>query len=210
MYQDESDRVGEIRSSLVSTLNSQCKCSLTTAHITNDELSCRGGLMNQIVYRARILGTSSYSASALVELMQSWVDEGQASVNVGVSRLQVDPTCPVSLANLLAPDCPVLPTEPPTTSTTSTTAVVTSSSSTSEPPTSTSEPPTSPSTPQRVSKEAISAGEIGGIVVGIVIAVLLLVLIIILVGLVVKKWKPGPIIRYGLLLYGIACKMNIV
>ncbi len=163
--------------------------------------------MNQIVYRARILGTSSYSASALVELMQSWVDEGQASVNVGVSRLQVDPTCPVSLANLLAPDCPVLPTEPPTTSTTSTTAAVTSSS-TSEPPTSTSEPPTSPSTPQRVSKEAISAGEIGGIVVGIVIAVLLLVLIIILVGLVVKKWKPDPTIRYGLLLY--ACKMNIV
>ena len=155
--------------------------------------------MNQIVYRARILGTSDYSASALVDLMQSWVDGGQASINVGVARLQVDPTCPVSLDNLLAPDCPLLPTEPTTTST-----VTTTSPSTSEPPTTaivisssiTSEPPTSPSTPPRVSKEEISAGEIGGIIVGVVIAVLLLVVIILLVGLVVKNWSSGRTGRY--------------
>ena len=141
--------------------------------------------MNQIVYRARILGTSDYSASALVDLMQSWVDGGQASVNVGFSRLQVDPTCPVSLDNLLAPDCPLLPTEP---TATSTSVIVTSPS--------TSEPPTSPSTPPRVSKEEVSAGEIGGIIVGVVIAVLLLVVIILLVGLVVKYWSSGRTGRY--------------
>ena len=139
--------------------------------------------MNQIVYRARILGTSNYSASALVELMQSWVNGGQASVNVGVSRLQIDPTCPVFLDNLIAPDCSPPTTETPTTPTTSSSTTVTS----------TSEPPTSgPNAQPRVgNNDTISAGEIGGIVVGVLIAVLLLVLIILLAWLILRNWKSG-------------------
>ena len=150
--------------------------------------------MNQIIYRARILGTSNYSASALVELMQSWVNGGQASVNVGASRLQIDPTCPVFLDNLIAPDCSPPTTETPTSPTTS--------SSTTATVTSTTEPPTRPSTGNgpsaqpRVSSTKISAGEMGGIIVGVLIAVFLLVLVILLVGLFVRGWKSGQSIRY--------------
>ena len=155
----------------MSILSSQCQCDLTAAHITNDELSCRGRLVNQIVYRARILGTSDYSASALVDLMQSWVDGGQASVSVGVSRLQVDPTCPVSLDNLLAPDCPQSPTAmaSPTGATTPTTGSITQ--------------------PRTSNGDSISAGQIGGIVVGVLIAVLLLAAIVLLAWLIWRNWK---------------------
>ena len=81
-------------------------CGLTIANIKDDEFSCRGGLTKKIVYRARIVGTDTYSAPGLVSLMQSWVGSGRASIMVQSSRLHLDPTCVASLDTLQSSDCP--------------------------------------------------------------------------------------------------------
>jgi len=177
--EDAPTKLAAIRTSLLSYLNSQCSCDLTPSYITDEELSCRQSLQNQISYRARIIGTDSYSANGLQDLLQAWVATGMASVTVGVSRLEIDRSCLVFLDNLNAPDCPPGNTVPPSTET---------------PVTVTTKPPvtvTTKSTPRIVTEtiQRISGGEIGGIIVGLVIALLLVVLVVLLVLVILKKWN---------------------
>ena len=201
--QDENapQKISEIRTALLANLNTQCRCNLTSAHVMNEELSCRQGLQDQISYRARIFGTDTYSAGGLVQLLQAWVGTGSASVKVGVSRLEVDRSCPVFLDNLNAPDCPPGATRPPvttpptvattassettgTTGTTSSTGTTTSKGTT---PSTGTTPPTG--TVPGVTPDAfagIRGGELGGIIVGVVIAVLLLALVVLLVVFILK------------------------
>lgn len=198
--EDAPTKLAAIRTSLLSYLNSQCSCDLTPAYITDEELSCRQSLRNQISYRARIIGTDSYSANGLQDLLQAWVATGTASVTVGVSRLEIDRSCRVLLDNLNAPDCPPGSTVPPSTetpvtvTTQPTTKPVTTKSTTKPPPGGTTQPPvtvTTKSTPKIVTEtiRGISGGEIGGIIVGLVIALLLVVLVVLLVLVILKKWN---------------------
>ena len=108
-----------MRKGLAQELAQLCTtCGLTAANIKDDEFSCHGGLTNFIVYRARIVGTDTYSAPGLVSLMQSWVGSGRASIMVQSSRLHLDQTCDAYLDTLQSPDCPPgeqiqsLPTSP--------------------------------------------------------------------------------------------------
>ena len=95
---------------------------LTAPRIAREynEISCRNGFIEQVSYRARILGTDFYSAIGLVEILQEWVNTGQASINIGFSQLEIDPNCPVSRESLSALDCPTSSPTPSTQSTPST------------------------------------------------------------------------------------------
>ena len=97
-----------VRKGLAQELAQLCTTchGLTAANIKDDKFSCRGGLTNFIVYRARIVGTDTYSAPGLVSLMQSWVGSGRASVIVQSSHLHLDQTCDAYLDTLQSPDCP--------------------------------------------------------------------------------------------------------
>ena len=171
------DNLINVRNGLAEELEHLCPtCDLSIANIKDDEFSCRGGLTKQIIYRARIVGTDTYSAPGLVSLMQSWVGSGMASIMVQSSRLHLDPTCDASLDTLKAPDCKVVffvePTDP------------------------TQKPSIlSPVTGQSGSGGA-SVGTIGGIVVGGVTAVLLGILIIVLIA-VVTMWKAKSKLSIG-------------
>ena len=127
-----------------------------------------------MVYRGRILGSDSYSATGLVSLLQSWVQGGAAALTIDAARLQLDTTCDATLDNGDSPDCPtaVLPTpsSPPVVC----------------PPYFTDQ--TSTVTGERAA--ALSGGEIGGLIVGIVIALLLLVFIALLLVVLVKVVQP--------------------
>lgn len=172
MQDDDTDsKLADLRLSLLSALNVLCNCRLTDEHITDEELSCRGGLQNQIVYRGRIKGNSYYSSEGLVDLMQAWALSRHASVMVGISRLEVDPTCPVFMDNINAPDC----------------------ASSGRPP---SPPSPGSETDERdKSDDGLDGGEIGGIVIGTVIAILLLVLIAIAIIFIARVWKPNGATR---------------
>ena len=196
--QDENapQKISDIRTGLLTHLNSQCLCNLTTSHITNEELSCRQGLQNQISYRARIFGANTYSAAGLVQLLQAWVGTGTASIKVGLPRLEVDPSCPVILDNLLAPDCPPRTTQPPATTarTASTTVSSETTGTTGTTPSTGTTPPTG--TVPGVTADVvigISGGELGGILVGVVIAVLLLALIVLLAIGILKYWNSKKV-----------------
>ncbi len=164
--EDSSDKLSHLRLSLVNALNILCGCSLTDQHISDEELSCRGGLRTQIVYRGRVKGSDHYSADDLVGLLQSWANTGEASVMVGVSRLDIDPTCPIFMDNINAADCaPPLPTGPPK--------------------------PTDRVEPQAdKGHDDMRSGEVGGIVIGAVIAALFLTLIVLVAILLWRRWKP--------------------
>ena len=94
---------------LVNELNRLCSCGLTTANLRDGVFSCANGLVQQVVYRARILGTDNYSSRGLVSLVQSWIDSGHAALNVGSFRFQLDPTCSSYLDSPFSPDCDVGP-----------------------------------------------------------------------------------------------------
>jgi deleted-in-malignant-brain-tumors protein 1 len=110
---DTEQKLSGIRKFLATVLNTQCKCNLTMSHISQGEFSCRAGPADSVTFRARISGTSSRSASDMASLIRTWVQDGDASIKVGASRLQLDPTCDVSLDNLHAPDCVEKLTEKP-------------------------------------------------------------------------------------------------
>lgn len=148
-----------------------CLCNLTLQHITDESFSCGQNLMDQVVYRARIIGTDNYSARDLVKLLQSWIGTQSAAITVGIPRLHLDPSCPASMDHLNAPDCPFL--IPPTTPTT-------------EPTT----PPQVQTTTQKASKSEVRPAEVGGVVIGAAIVVLLLALISLIIVVIVVKWRP--------------------
>ena len=172
LTEGSSDKLESVRNGLADELVHLCPtCGLTTANIKDDEFSCRGGLTDYIVYRARIVGTDTYSAPGLVSLMQSWVDSGRASIMVQSSRLHLDPTCDASLDTLKAPDCESPGEESSTTTESSAEAAAAKTS-------------------------GASVGEIGGIAVGVLIAVLLIILIVLVVLVIMWKMKSKLSIRY--------------
>ena len=170
------------------------RCRLTTANIRDDEFSCRGGLTNQIVYRAMIIGTTTSSPTDLVSLIQLWVRGGAASIRGPSStRLYIDPDCDAILDTLWDPDCPLsssaTTTPPPTTSDISTT---TASISTTEPETTTAAPGTTMKSGSVGGAEAsvVRPGVIGGVVLAVVIVVLIVVFLVVLIVTIVK-WKTS-------------------
>ena len=170
------------RGAIVEEINIMCpSCSLSTANIRDDEFSCRGGLTNQIIYRAMIIGTNSYSPIALVSLIQSWVNTGYASIVVETSHLFMDTDCNTLLDTLRDPDCPLRVLPPATTSSVTPPKITVPSTKTTGPNTATEKPSSAVGSPLR-------AGDIGGVLVAVIIAVLVVVLLMVLV-ITIMKWR---------------------
>ena len=160
-----------------------CSCALTPAHITDEVLSCRAEAVHQTVYRGRILGSDSYSATGLVSLLQSWVQGGAATLTIDAARLQLDTTCDATLDNGDSPACPppspAASSTPPSPTSVCLTQTVTVYYTVLASPDSVA----SESTPQ---SGLLSGGEIGGLIIGVIVALLLLVFIALLLVVLVK------------------------
>lgn len=175
-----TEKLLQVRKGLAEELTHICpSCGLTFANIKDDEFSCRGGLTNYIIYRARIVGNDMYSAPGLVSVVQTWVATGTASISVqSTSRLHLDPTCPTSLDTLRSPDCPMAPDIKTTEE--------------KKPEVTTSKPDKGRS--GQSAAAAASAGEVGGIIIGALIVILLVVLIVVVSIFMMRRWKskvPG-------------------
>ena len=167
-------------------------CGLTTANIRDDEFSCRGGLTNQIVYRAMIIGTTTSSPTDLVSLIQSWVMGGAAYIRVpSATRLYIDQDCNTPLDTLWDPDCPLSTTStPPPAISTTTRPISTSEPDTTVPSTTAESSETERSVEEGGAEPAIRAGMIGGIVLAVVIVALVVVFLVVLIVTIVK-WKAA-------------------
>ena len=169
----------KFRDAIVKEINIMCpSCSLSIANIMGDEFSCRGGLTNQIIYRAMIIGTNTYSPVALVSLIQSWVSTGYASIIVERSRLFLDKDCNTILDTLRDPHCPP---ELPSTTSSMTVPETTAPSSTIT----TTE---RPSVISEVMESPLRARDIGNMLVALIIALLIAVLVVVL-AVTIIKWR---------------------
>ena len=178
------------RGAIMEEINTMCtNCSLSIANIRDDEFSCRGGLTNQIIYRAMIIGTDSYSPVDLVSLIQSWVSTGYASIVVETSHLLLDNDCSTLLDTLRDPDCPLV--LPPVTTSSLTSPKMTAPKTTA-PPSMTSE---KPSVVVNAVQSSLRARDIGGIIVASIIAALIAVLVMVLVVTIIK-WRTFKKISY--------------
>ncbi len=163
---DTEQRSKMIQDAFIEEINKLCSCGLTAAHLQNSVFSCADGLIDQVVYRARILGSNSYNAQDLVSLIQAWVDSDDAMIIAGLFRFKVDARCATSLDTLRSPDCvigQVTTTTEPLTSPTEIGQVTT-----------TTEPLTSPT-------------EIVTVVVGLLIIIVLVGIVVLLAVLLIRK-----------------------
>ena len=209
LQERSNERISLIRDTLITQLNSSLcpSCRLSSRTIVDEELSCRDHV-NQVVFRARIIGSSQYSANGLVDLLQSWVEGGAASISLNSVRYHIDPSCSTSLDSPDAPDCAVVTTTtttsmPPVETTTTTTTAVppAEETTTTIPPvekittTTTAIPPVEKTTPPSVSvqkitsQNSISSGEIGGLVIGVIIVVLLFLVIVLVAVLIIRTFR---------------------
>ena len=192
---NSTEKLYQVRKGLAVELMHLCPtCRLTVANIKDDEFSCRGGLTNFIVYRARMVGTDVYSAPGLVSLMQSWVGSDRASIAIqSSSRLHLDASCPTSLDTLRSPDCPFI-SRPPVTTTVGAPETKPTTKKPEEKITTVKPPPSEERTGLSASARA---GEIGGIFIGVLVVLLLVVVIVLLSVILLKRWKPSlPRIRW--------------
>ena len=184
----------------MTAVNIQCKCDLTMSHISQGEFSCRTGPADSIIFRARIRGTSSRSASDLASLIRTWVQSGEASIKVGTSRFHLDPTCDASLENIHAPDCVEKPTETPSTKapteppSETPTKMPTEKPTlvTDETPTKASDKPSGEGTTDKATGnggDGDSGAKAVGILLGGIIAGLLLALLIVMIIIIVMWMK---------------------
>lgn len=160
-------------------------CLLSNRTIRDAELSCRHDFVDQIVFRARITGNGRYSATGLVDLLQSWAESGSASVVINSVRYHIDPTCSVSLDSLQATDCAVVVT---TTTTTAPTTSMPIKQSTMQRTAASSSTTAAPSVNKLGSQRSISGAEIGGLIIGVIIALLLLLFVILLAALLYRNF----------------------
>ena len=185
---NSTEKLYQVSKALAVELAHLCPtCGVTVANIKDDEFSCRGGLTNFIIFRARIVGTDVYSAPGLVSIMQSWVGNGRASIAIqSSSRLHLDASCPTSLDTLRSPDCPFV--SPPAVTTTM--GKPETKTTMKKPEGTTTKQPPSSETKTGLSASA-RAGEIGGIFVGVLVVILLAVVIVLLAMILLKRWKPA-------------------
>ena len=207
---DRDDKLNQIKESLLQTLLSLCQCQ---PQLSQAEFSCRTGPPNTVIYRARITGTSSQSASEVAAIIGAWVKADKGSVKINHLRLHLDPACDPTLENIHGPDCRV--DEPTAEATTNTdeplmveTRVVTGASATvptntptlkpTNPPPTTKEPETTKKPDSETNKESVkgagnrgsSGGNDGngagpGLVVGILLGCVIACLLTALVVIII-------------------------
>lgn len=157
---DTEQRLKTIKDAIINEINELCSCDVTADHLQNSVFSCADGLVDQVVYRARIIGSDSYNAQDLVSLIQAWVNSDDAMIIAGFFRFNVDASCITSLDTLRSPDCEIGQV---TTSPTEIVTVVT-------------EPLTSPT-------------EIVTVVIGLFVIIILVGIVVLLSVLLIRKRK---------------------
>ena len=167
------DRVAVIENDLIQELNKLCSfCGLTSGNIRNGTFSC-DGLIDQVVYRGRVIGNDRYNSDDLVSLIQSWIVSDTAVINFGLLHFKVDSTCLSSLDSLDSPVCAVI-----------------------QPPVTELQPPPAIAS---ANTAGVTAGEAVTIVVGFLIVLILVGVVILLSVLLFRKHKSNGA-RYTMLL----------
>ena len=106
-FHDTREKLADITSSIISTINSRCQCSLTVNQISAANLLCTSD-RQVVLYRAELSGRSDCAQVLLY--IEQWVSGSQRSIVVQGSITEVYPSCPIEVDSLMAQTECVRPT----------------------------------------------------------------------------------------------------
>lgn len=86
---------------LVETMEEQCQCGLTVAHITEEELACSQEMENGVIFSARLSKTMQASTTDLIGLLGEWNME-RILIPVGTDSEMLTE---IVVEGLLTPSC---------------------------------------------------------------------------------------------------------
>ena len=98
------DKVKDIHTAMQHDIEHLCMCGFTTQHLSDSELQCFMNL-EEVTFRALIIGTAQATSSELIEYIEQWI-AGGPRILVQTVRLTVDDTChPVEIYTFNDPEC---------------------------------------------------------------------------------------------------------
>ena len=106
-FQSTREKLADITSSIISAVNSRCRCSLAVNHISAEHFVCTSN-QHVVVYRAEL-----YRHKDCVQVfsyIEQWVRENQTSVIIQGNRIKVYPNCPIEVDSLTSETGCVRPT----------------------------------------------------------------------------------------------------
>ena len=92
-----------IHRELIEPISCQCNCTFPDGFIRRGKFSCRNTTAT-VSYRSTIVGTNTYNASQLVNIIQQWVSSGPI-LEVEWWLLDVYADCPARISSLNDPEC---------------------------------------------------------------------------------------------------------
>ena len=125
-FQNTREKLAGITSSIITAVNSRCRCSLTANHISSAHFVCTSD-QQVVLYRAELSGRPD--CAQVLSYIQQRVFEGQAYILVEGNIIEVYPNCPIEVSSLTAQaNC----SRPATVGTDSTSPITTVAGETSE------------------------------------------------------------------------------
>ena len=98
-FQNTREKLAGITSSIITAVNSRCRCSLTANHISSAHFVCTSD-QQVVLYRAELSGRPD--CAQVLSYIQQRVSEGQAYILVEGNIIEVYPNCPIEVSSLTA------------------------------------------------------------------------------------------------------------
>ena len=111
--QEQDGRISAISGTVVAEVESRCGCGFTSNNILEASFQCFPGSNDAVTYRAKLVETSSFSTSDLIDFISQWVSE-DGIARVRLVLIRVDKSCQVAIPSFSDTECtsqpPTLPT----------------------------------------------------------------------------------------------------
>ena len=106
-FQNTREKLADITSSIISSINSRCQCSLTVNQISTENFVCTSN-RQLVLYRAELSGHKD--CVQVLSYIEQWVRENQTSFIVQGNSIKVYPNCPIEITTLTSETGCVRPT----------------------------------------------------------------------------------------------------
>ena len=102
-FEDTREKLADVTNSIISAVNSRCRCSLTLNQISTANFLCISD-RQVVLYRAKLSGHPN--CTQVLSYIKQWANEGQTSILVQGNSIEVYPNCPIEVDSLTAQaDC---------------------------------------------------------------------------------------------------------
>ena len=97
--------LGQVYSSVFSSLQSQCQCQLDANNLISESLYCSEAVDESTLYRAKLITVGNHTAFDVSGILTAWVDGGEAMITLNNNRYKIDTTCEVMVKSADEPEC---------------------------------------------------------------------------------------------------------